>query len=236
VLAQVALTRILCRRYIRGNISNDEWEFRKREPMHTAGPMNLRPLLDRDWYDKGGAANVSVSIGFFFYTLPFMPLGLASRLAVGSRLPSFRALLSPERFLLRCNLIKDQAARVTKHPLFFDIATARLLGRVERIKGVAMKWREGLEKPVTVGKHNIPVAEQGFYGPVVGHGGSSFGNVSRRPFHMKGSCPKLTLTSSMLSYLEIIHNLRRIIALSKATASIYNLPAHIFTADQVNST
>lgn len=43
VLEQVALTRLLCRRYIKGDIDAEEWEFRKREPMMSAGPSNLRP-------------------------------------------------------------------------------------------------------------------------------------------------------------------------------------------------
>lgn len=69
ILAQIALTRVLCRRYLRGDISEEEWEFRKKEPMFTAGPINLRPYLDKNWLEQGGISNVSLAINFYRYPL-----------------------------------------------------------------------------------------------------------------------------------------------------------------------
>jgi hypothetical protein len=61
VIAQVALTRVLYRRYMSGEISSTEWEQRRREPMHICGPLNIRPFLDKAWVENGVPAN-SVSL------------------------------------------------------------------------------------------------------------------------------------------------------------------------------
>ena len=92
VLGQVALTRVLCRRYIRGDIDKDEWEYRRREPMSTGGLLNIRPFLDKQWYERGGSANISLAISFLSYILPFMPLGAAFNLAPGDSLPEFQEI------------------------------------------------------------------------------------------------------------------------------------------------
>ncbi|KAF8636658.1 hypothetical protein AX17_003464 [Amanita inopinata Kibby_2008] len=177
VLGQVALTRVLCRRYIRGEISTEEWEHRKREPMTTGGPLSLRPFLDRQWYDQGGASSVSLCISFFSYQLPFMPLGAASRLAPGDELPAFHDLLSRGRFVHRSNSIRKQAAEFVEHPLFLEIATARLPNRVEKVRETAMAWREAQPRQQDYAPITIPVIDQGREGLVMSHGGSSFGNV-----------------------------------------------------------
>lgn len=178
VIGQLALTRVLCRRWIRGDISPAEWEFRRTQPMYNAGPLNLRPFLDRQWYEQGGAENVAVSIGFFFYTLPFMPLGSASRLAIGDQLPSFEALLSVKRFFYRSRLLRQEAVRLLKHPLFLDLGAARMPARLERISNMAIEWRKSQPSRSDVEDGEISVQGQAQYGPVVAHGGSSFGNVS----------------------------------------------------------
>ncbi len=109
VIGQVALARVLCRKYVNGEISQPEWEFRKREPTITGGPLNLRPYLDQEWYEQGGATNASLAIGFYFYTLPFIPLGAASGISPGAPVPSYSDLLSNGRFAYRCTLTRKQA-------------------------------------------------------------------------------------------------------------------------------
>lgn len=176
VLGQVALTRVLCRRYIRGDMDRDEWEYRRREPMSTGGPLNLRPFLNKQWFEQGGSASISLCLGFLFRTLPFMPLGSCFNLAPGDDFPEFQDLLSPARFWLRSNSIMQQVHALLRHPLFPYIL---VLDRAERLKGVAEDWQkrcDGLEQD----DHGVvPCVEQGQkYGPVMSHGGSSFGNVS----------------------------------------------------------
>lgn len=201
VLSQVALTRVLCRRYINGHISNEEWEYRKKEPMTTGGPLNLRPFLDREWFERGGSNNVSLSISFFLNTLPFMPLGLASTIKPGDALPPFPALLTPARFLLRCNIAKQQARRFIQHPRFLEIAGARAQSRVDRLQGVAVQWKSHHEHH-TLNPPTISVPDQGAtYGPVFSHGGSSLGNVS---FFWKGLGGTKLSSRSILSFPKTI--------------------------------
>ncbi|RDB21134.1 hypothetical protein Hypma_011674 [Hypsizygus marmoreus] len=171
VLAQVALTRVLCRRYLSGDIDKNEWEYRRKEPMTTGGPLNLRPFLDRSWYERGGIGDVSLKIGFFFRTLPFMPLGSASKLAPGDTLPDVQDMLSLPRFLLRCRSVQQQANRLVNHPLFLHISTARSQASISRLKVVVSQWKNKLEQAAD---HDIPVPDQGL---VLSHGGSSMGNL-----------------------------------------------------------
>ncbi|KAJ6572914.1 hypothetical protein B0H10DRAFT_2350920 [Mycena sp. CBHHK59/15] len=205
VLAQAGLARVLCRRYVRGDIIPEEWEFRKKQPYHTAGPINLRPFLDKDWFLGGGQRNLCLSIGFFFYTLPFIPLG-PSHLAPGDDLPELSALMSPKRFFMRCNIVKDHASRFLHRPLFFETGAARLTGKVDIQKDVAAKWENNPEAYVEqaeVNKHSVSAIEQIGYGSVMGHGGSSFGNADglvprEYPIHKTGASarPLLYLRTS----------------------------------------
>lgn len=162
-------------------MDTEEWEYRKREPMITSGPLNLRPFLNRYWFDQGGASNVCLSIGFFTYTLPFMPLGSATHLERGNDLPNYQDLLTPKRFLLRCNLVKKQSTDFLKNPLILEILLARLPGRVEKGRATTLRWREKKNNPNSLESQPIRAVEQGLYGPVMSHGGSSFGNVGRPP-------------------------------------------------------
>lgn len=57
ILGQIAMARVLCQRYLQGKMSQEEWEFRKAEPMINAGPLNLRPFLDSEWFKNGGRAH-----------------------------------------------------------------------------------------------------------------------------------------------------------------------------------
>ncbi|KAK2466855.1 hypothetical protein APHAL10511_001113 [Amanita phalloides] len=176
VLGQVSLTRLLCRWYTQGKISVEEWEFRKKEPMPTAGPLNLRPFLDRGWHDSGGANNICLNIGFFFYRLPFMPLGAASRISPGDRVPSYSELLSPGRFSLRSKSLRKQATQYIYHPLFGEIGSARMPKRLKSGREIALTWAEERSRCHNIAP--IPASEQSGGGFVISHGGSSLGNVS----------------------------------------------------------
>ncbi|KAJ7709824.1 hypothetical protein B0H17DRAFT_1173913 [Mycena rosella] len=79
------LARVFCRRYVRGEISPEEWEERNSPMYHTVGPINLRPFLNKAWYQGGGQNNVSVNVAYFYYTLPFTPASLPRRRRPGAR-------------------------------------------------------------------------------------------------------------------------------------------------------
>ncbi|OJA14295.1 hypothetical protein AZE42_10486 [Rhizopogon vesiculosus] len=179
-LTQVAMTRILYRRFIRGDISASEWEYRQKQPMNTGGPLNLRPYLDEDWAAKGGAGEVFIAISFFCYQLPFMTLGITrnqdpATLRLINGAPSFADLLTFSGFLHRANLIKTQARKFFKHPLFEEIAMAGHIGRAERSRLAAMEWmhRQG-------GSEADPgTAVNVFHNSdrILAHGGSSMGDL-----------------------------------------------------------
>ncbi|KAJ7685261.1 hypothetical protein DFH06DRAFT_36539 [Mycena polygramma] len=189
VLAQQGLARVLCRRYVQGEIGSEEWEFRKKQPSHTAGPINLRNLLDKAWYQAGGDSNVSVNVGYFYFTLGFT--SLPASLSPGDPVPELWELMSPARFLLRCNAMKKLASRYLKHPLFFEIGAARLAGNVAIKKSVATKWEKDPESVVresAMEENNRPVIEQG---TTMQNGWSTFGNMGgslpdEYPIHKAG--------------------------------------------------
>ncbi|KAG2153423.1 hypothetical protein DEU56DRAFT_727136 [Suillus clintonianus] len=144
-LSQVAFSRVICRRYLKGQISEEEWEYRKCQPMHVLGPLNLRPYQDKDWFEAGGSGDVGANVGLVRYVLPFMPLGEMSmgdarRLELVDGAPDFPALMSFDRFLLRCANMKVQAQKVFKHPRLVDVCTSNLgPNRVALTREVALK-------------------------------------------------------------------------------------------------
>lgn len=189
VFAQVALTRVLYRLHERGVIKDDEWEKRRKEPMHIAGPINIRPFLDQEWFKNGGASELCISLGFFFYTLPFLPLGLAAtsdyspRTGLEGGAPPFSDLLSHERFFWRSHILRKQSEAYLKHPLLVDINVALFPPRIEQTKKTFDKWcsiRDASEN----GNKMASVADGGTYltpDLVFTHGGSSLGNVRIQP-------------------------------------------------------
>lgn len=174
------MTRVLCRRFLRGNIDQEEWDFRRKQPMTMAGPLSLRPFLDRDWYREGGAFNVNIAIGFFYHTLPFMPLGSAAALAPGDPLPSVEQLLSPARFFLRCNMIKQQSIEYMAHPYFFERLRAAIQAGIHRHAERVAKWQEHNSRQAEDGddEEAFSAIKQAQLGHILSHGGSSIGNVS----------------------------------------------------------
>lgn len=188
VFSQVALTRVLYRQHKRGIIDDEEWEKRRREPMHIAGPLNIRPFLNKKWFESGGGGDVCLSIGFFFYTLPFMPLGLVKEgeyATLDNGAPPFSSLLSAKRFILRSNLIKKQAEALLKHPLFLEINAARTFPRVHRGKAVFENYIDAII--ASDSSKNLGVLSNGgsYLTPdlVFSHGGSSMGDVSTSRIH-----------------------------------------------------
>ncbi|KAI0374887.1 hypothetical protein BV20DRAFT_1010609 [Pilatotrama ljubarskyi] len=149
VISQMAFTRFLHRRYLRGDIPEEEWEYRRRQPMHYGGPLNLRPHLDEEWQRKGGASEVSIMIDYYDCTLPFMPSPYGTRKDASvprvDGAPPFSALLSRARFFYRAKLARQQLARAVKHPLLLEIAHARQPLYLLRKKRIVTHWQASLK-------------------------------------------------------------------------------------------
>ncbi|KAF9234349.1 hypothetical protein BU15DRAFT_52718 [Melanogaster broomeanus] len=180
-LAQVAMTRVLYRRYLRGEISQEEWEYRKKQPHINGGPLNLRPYLDQQWFSKGGAGEFFLALSFFFYQLPFMTLGVTTQqhrndLVLSNGAPPFANLLTFNRFLHRANMVKRQAANFLNHPLFLEIASLAPIARVGHARINALEWLKSVEKGTTVDDTEV-LAPADFPGTIWAHGGSSIGNL-----------------------------------------------------------
>ena len=182
ILGQLGGSRLLHRRYIRGEIEKEEWEWRRIQPCNTPGPLNFRRYLDKDWYANGGSEVVALSINFFFLMHSFMPSVsdewiTNNRYTLEDFAPPFSALLSQGRFVLRSSVIKKKFEKLVTHPLFFEIASARLPMRIPLRKQAGRLWTRiheggGLDEPE---KHVPSVLTS----DVIYHnGGSSMGNVS----------------------------------------------------------
>lgn len=184
-LSQVVLSRVICRRYLKGEISQEEWEYRIREPMFFNGPLNLRPYLDQDWFQHGGSGEVGLNASFAQYILPFMPLGamrskdVIRTLEMVDGAPHFPELMSFERFLHRCEVVRTRVEELFNHPWFADICTAGYYFRLPLRQGAADAWR-------ATGARNIGDAELErqpspipvpSLGPIMTQDGSSLGNV-----------------------------------------------------------
>ena len=181
ILGQLGSSRLLHRRYIRGEIEKEEWEWRRIQPCNTRGPINFRPYLDKDWYASGGSEVVALGVNYFFHTHAFMPTVsdewiAHNRHTLEDDTPPFSALLSQGRFVLRSNTIKQQFKKLLAHPLFFEIASARLPTGQPFRKQAGRFWariREGgeLDEP----ERQVPSV---LTNDVIYHnGGSSMGNV-----------------------------------------------------------
>ncbi|KAG9309502.1 hypothetical protein JVU11DRAFT_10473 [Chiua virens] len=191
VLAQVAMTRVLYRLYLRGGISEEEWDYRIRQPHITYGPFNLRPYLDKGWFEDGGGGEFMNATSYLLYQLPFMTLSAAMKrrhdskrgLRLSNGAPPFSDLLTFDRFLYRARLVKKQAAAFFGHPLFFEIACATYNPlKVESLRLAALEWMrrvqtrdspdskaENVEQDEVLAVQDRPV--------VFAHTGSSFGNM-----------------------------------------------------------
>lgn len=198
------MTRVLYRRYLRGEISKEEWEYRKRQRYQTAGPLNLRPYLDKPWFESGGGGELVASISAFFYKLPFMTLGETERrqynehdLSDGA--PPFSDLLTFERFLYRAGLVKKQINEFLNHPLFLEFVGVSSLIMAQRMLHRALHgtkhtgatdgsfMREESDDDLN---KILAVTEMG---SVCAHGGASLGNVSLSIGHQTSHFPTFIL-------------------------------------------
>ncbi|KAK0210933.1 hypothetical protein DFS33DRAFT_1296408 [Desarmillaria ectypa] len=192
VLGQIAMGRLLCRRYAQGLMTKEEWEFRKREPTYTTGPVNVRPYLDREWHTHGGAENPMLSIGFYVYPMSFVPLKPEGAHS------TFDALLSCQRFWYRCRIMKKRADDFLNHPLFLDIGSARYPPMIKMLKELESKAQTSYSKEEGL---SIPAIDQAKLGVVPSFGGSSFGSVDKLlphefPDPVGGKTPRIHLRCS----------------------------------------
>lgn len=179
---QVALSRLLCRRHLRGEISDEEWEYRKRQPMLCVGLVNLRPYCDRDWFNKGGSGEVGLIFSFYQHILPFMPLGAIANkntdhLELVDGAPLFQDLMSFDRFLLRCASMRSKCETLFRNPRFLDICIAAHSDPLETIAARAASWRQAGERSMTTAEAHRLLSYKA-PGPVFSHRGASLGDVS----------------------------------------------------------
>ncbi|KAF9535273.1 hypothetical protein CPB83DRAFT_1399 [Crepidotus variabilis] len=177
IVGQVAMAGVLVRRYLRGQMDEEEWQFRQREAMISGGPLNLRPYLDKDWLEAGGSQHVCVCLAFYFVFIAFLPLGQTRNLRPGMDEPPLGALLSKDRFFLRAKSARRQSNWLVKHPLFKDIA--RSSGRnLKMMKERALQWQKAnnvTSQPLSTVKLSAP--EQAASSTVFTSIGSSLGNM-----------------------------------------------------------
>lgn len=175
-------TRVLHRRYLRGELDEEEWRQHLTQPFHSAGPINLRPFLDQEWYESGGYEVAMLGISFHVITIPSMPTVPGGWLSKhGSKLedgtPPFSVLFSRDRFVRRVQAVKKQFKHTLTHPLLFEIATAPSLERALGSKAAFVEWERlqtGVGPEET--KKQVPCSPVQNY--VFHNGGSSLGNVS----------------------------------------------------------
>lgn len=166
---------------MRGEISEEEWEYRKRQPMLFIGPVNLRPYWNH-WFQNGGSGEVGLNASFYHHVLPFMPLGaMASKnidhLELVDGAPLFQDLMSFDRFLLRCERMKLENEKLFRNPLFLEICIAAHSDTLEPNAKRAATWRQAGERVVPSAEAQQPIQLQAS-GPVFTQRGASLGDVS----------------------------------------------------------
>ncbi|KAF9651432.1 hypothetical protein BDM02DRAFT_3110474 [Thelephora ganbajun] len=147
VLGQMGSTRVLHRRYLRGEVNEEQWWWYRTQPFHAVGPINSRPFLDQEWHDSGGAEVVMLGIDFYSTTIPSLPTVPSrwlsehrSELEDGA--PPFSALLPQDRLVRRAQAVKKQLKDVLAHPLLFEIGTSYHIERALACKAAVEKWRK----------------------------------------------------------------------------------------------
>lgn len=181
-LAQVAMTRVLYRRYLRGEMSKEGWVYRQRQPYRTVGSLNLRLYSDKTWYERGGGGEFMLSISMFSYRLPFMTPGgrgpleyHAEELLNGT--PPFSDLLTFDRKLHRARLIKKQAVSFFSHAPFSEVIRCTSFGFAR----CALRQSKVVENVNDIGAHGKSTEEEVLavtdMPGMLAHGGSSLGNV-----------------------------------------------------------
>lgn len=144
VLTQLATAKVLHRRYQRGEISDEEWGYIRKQPTHSRGPLNIRPHLDKDWYKNGGDGEIMLVLVYFHCTLPTFPsppgFSKTSVYETPDGAPSYSQLLSQKRFVYRCNIIRQQLKEQIAHPLFADLAEFQHRDFLSRKKTIYQHW------------------------------------------------------------------------------------------------
>ena len=181
VLGQMGSARVLHRRYLRGEISEEEWMWYCTQPFHSAGPFNLRPFLDRVWYESGGDEVVMLVINFYLVTIPSIPTVPREwlsrhRFELEDGAPPFSTLLPRDRFVWRAQEVKKQFKRTLTHPLLFEIATMPSLERAITRKAAAEKWKK-LQAGEKLEEIDKPILDFLATGQIFHQGGASLGNV-----------------------------------------------------------
>ena len=182
------MTRVLYRRYLRGEISEEEWTYRKRQPCVGGGPISLRPFLDKTWFQRGGGGESMMSISIFPMQLPFMTLGETTEqhqhfLSDGA--PPFSDLLTFNRFLHRTGLVKKQLMTFLNHPLLLEIVHATGVAETEQMRFDALQWKKRVEAANghdTDGNSDHDVLAVSDLPMVWAFSASSAGNVRVDPF------------------------------------------------------
>ena len=148
VLAQMATARVLHRRYMRGEISEQEWEHIRKQPTHSRGPLSTRPYLDKDWRSKGGDEEVMVAITYFWCTLPSFPsppgFSKSSVYSFSDGVPSFADLLSHRQFVYRCNMVRNEMKEQVTHPFLMDMSEFHQRDFLDRKRKIYQHWHASL--------------------------------------------------------------------------------------------
>lgn len=188
VISQVAQARVLHHLWLRGQISDIDWENRKKQPMYFEGSVNLRAALYPSFFSEPRTAQSSVFVSSFVHVLPFMPTPKNHRsndnLALPGNPSNFSKWMSRERFISRSRLIKKQGSEILKHPLFLELSAIRNTRDTWRSKKIAMSWN-GMESRKNVfssgAEDNIEFDvdhRPGINDPIMANNGGSMGNVS----------------------------------------------------------
>jgi len=183
IIAQVAAARLLLKHYLQGKIDEDEWDFRKKEPMYSFDVLNLRPLLEPDWLAAGGIDHVCVAIGFSHYSISFLPLGKAAELKPGMTLPEVGNLLTRDRFLYRAKLVQNQAKVRLGSPISLEFGESMMCQQriVESTRERALLWKASMTGIPSVLSDRVMTPMERAAGLLVCNGGSNIGNVSYLP-------------------------------------------------------
>ncbi|KIJ68173.1 hypothetical protein HYDPIDRAFT_83607 [Hydnomerulius pinastri MD-312] len=177
ILTHIAMSRVLHKLYLRGRISEEEWQYRRRQPTYITGPLDLRSSLNPVWYRNGGGGELVLSISFFYFTLCFMPTSPQGILH-GTEPPSFSEMLSPERFRLRCKLVQSQARHFHSHPLFLETTTGSHLAHFAHAKSAANSDAQPRSSFDSDSGEEMGSYDSRFSGAVFGYGITNVGVVS----------------------------------------------------------
>ncbi|KIJ68850.1 hypothetical protein HYDPIDRAFT_107116 [Hydnomerulius pinastri MD-312] len=142
ILTHIAMSRVLQRLYLQGHMSEEAWQYRRRQPTYTHGPLDLRGYLNPAWYRKGGGGELFLSVSFFYFSLPLMPTSSQAAHCDKREPPPFSDMLSHERFRLRCNKMQTQAQQFLRHPLFLEITTGSHLAHLVSAKSAAERMAQ----------------------------------------------------------------------------------------------